>query len=87
MKTLGDLIEQSDHLIAEFRQIIIDIEYWNGHNPNETPMDIEPERVALAHAVKGNALWRRGLTVEAAACDVVMTEGLERALEEDGGGQ
>lgn len=87
MKTLGDLIKQSDHIIGELRQIIIDAEHWNGHKPNETPMDIEPERVALALAVKGNALWRRGLTVEAAACDVVMAEGLERALEEDGGGQ
>jgi hypothetical protein len=38
-------LRRLDKLIHETDQIVRDIEYWNGHNLQHPPFDVEPERV------------------------------------------
>ena len=47
-------------IIRELEQSIRDASYWNSINPDEQPVDFEPERVMLAKARACLAAWRAG---------------------------
>lgn len=47
-------------IINEQEQIIRDVTYWNGLNPNEKPFDVEGCRVILDYAKRGAKLWDFG---------------------------
>lgn len=47
-------------VIAECEQLIRDTDYWNRLNPNEQPIDYEPERVMLSLARPCLDAWNRG---------------------------
>lgn len=74
------IIRDTNRQIAEFEQVICDVEYWNSINPNETPFDCGLERVLivfarkiLADAVCGkriNPEWNRRMIEALEAADL-----------------
>lgn len=52
------MLKRCDRMIRECEQGIRDTLYWNSINPNETPLDVEPERVTIALLRKFQARLR-----------------------------
>jgi hypothetical protein len=49
--------DRLDKIIREANQLITDINSWNDNNPNEQPIDCEPERVVLDLASRCQQAW------------------------------
>lgn len=70
--------------IKELRQLVRDIESWNDNNPQHTPIDCEPERVCLDHAVKYLSQLQREYENPTGHISDEHTKGMIRALKDEG---
>lgn len=71
-------------IINQCSQMIRDGSYWNSINPEEEPLDLEPERVLLSLAKEAATLWDSGQIKQSFAVGERMYVYAERTQQERG---